>query len=120
MNQSKAQTMIVAHDGKKKIAEGDLVFCIQANREQINGVDGLMVNVDWDFSDDTTVSEIKGALGRFLGNIEDIFGEKMVTEAIQHYAEDMGHMRDTPFGKVMHLRSKGITFKDWTKKETKI
>lgn len=105
---NKAKTLIENHDGKKKINEGDLVVCIQANRDP----DGLMVNFDWSFVKDANAAEIKSMLGGFLANIEEVFGEKMVTEAVIHYAEDMGHMVDTPQGKVMRLKSKGLDFKN--------
>lgn len=107
----KAQTMLEAHDGKKKINDGDLAICIQANRNT-DGYD-LMVNFDWSFAKDSTPTEIKSFLGGFLGNIEEVFGEKMVTEAIMHYAEDMGHIVETPQGKALHLKSKGLEFKNW-------
>lgn len=110
----KAQTMIEAHDGKKKINEGDLAICIQANRN--TGGYNLMVNFDWSFAKDASPQEIKSFLGGFLGNIEEVFGEKMVAEAIMHYADDMGHIVDTPQGKGLYLRSKGLDYKNWKKK----
>ncbi len=105
----KAQTLLEDHNGKKKLNEGDFVMCMQANRDE----NGLMVNADWSFAKDATAQDIKSMLGGFLGNIEEVFGEKMVTEAVTHYAEDMGHMVNTPQGKAMYLRSKGLNFKDW-------
>lgn len=113
----KAQTMIEAHDGKKKINEGDLAICIQANRDADGK--GLMVNLDWSFSEATTPLEIKSMLGRFLRNIELVFGEKMVTEAIMHYAENMNHFIKTPQGVALHFRSKGLNFEDWKEKRDK-
>lgn len=105
----KAQTMIVGHDGKKKINEGDLVICIQGNK------DGNIINVnmDWSFAKDATAAEIKSFLGQFMGNIEDVFGEKMVTEMITHFASTYGHMKMTPLGPSWHFRSKGLEFKNW-------
>lgn len=114
----KSQTLIKSGTDKKydKIGEGDLVFAFQANRTQV-GKDQYRIdtNLDWTFDDATTPVEIKSALGSFLSSIEDLFGEKMVTEAIMHYADDMGHLVDVPGGKALHFKSKGLDFKNWKK-----
>jgi len=105
----KAKILMETHNGDKKLNEGDLLFSAQANRDE----NGLMVNIDWSFAKDVDSTEIKSFLGGVLNDIEEVFGEKMVTEAVMHYAEDMGHMIDTPHGRAMYLKSKGLDFKNW-------
>lgn len=107
----KGQTMVIGHNGNKKINEGDIVMAIQANKN-VEGYD-WMVNFDWSLAKDTQPTDIVATLGRFLGNIEEIFGEKMVTKAIMHYALDMKHIVQTPMGPSLHLRDVGLEFKDW-------
>ncbi len=102
----KAQSLVVCHDGNKKLDDGDYIMVIQANRE---GVGGLVVNIDWSFDPKGNKTEIKSVLGGFLGCIEDVFGEKMVTEMVAHWAEDTG--RNIENG-VIRMRSKGLDFKD--------
>lgn len=119
MNQ-KAQTMIESHRGEKKINEGDMVICIQGNKEKVDAAGSgpsemILVNMDWSFREGATAEDVKSMLGGFLSSIEDLFGEKMVTEAVVHYADEMNHMIDTPNGRGMYLKSKGLTFKDWTR-----
>jgi hypothetical protein len=80
-----------------------------------NGQYQMDTNLDWIFDDEVTPSEIKSILGSFLSSIEDIFGEKMVTEAVLHYAEERGHLVKTPQGAALHLKSKGLSFKNWKK-----
>lgn len=117
---AKSKTLLQSGTDKKydKLNEGDLVFAIQCDRVDKNESQyQLMVNMDWSFDDDVTPIEIKSMLGGFLGNIEDVFGEKMVTEAIIHYAEENGHLVNTPNGgKGLHLKSKGLNFKEGWKK----
>lgn len=106
----KAKTLLEGHDGQKKLNEGDIVFVIQGNL--VNG--GIMVNVDWSFSNESKAKPelIKSMLGGFLGNILDIFGEKMVTEAIIHYAQENGKIETDIHGnKTLKLKSKGLEFK---------
>src|SRR3990167_8276839 len=102
----KAQTMVVGHDGKKKINEGDLVIAIQGNKDG----EEMMVNMDWSFYEGATPSEIKSMIGCFLASVEDLFGEKMVTESITHYAGDTGKILekfdDNTIG--VRFRSKGL------------
>lgn len=110
---AKSQTLIKSGTNKKydKLNEGDLVIALQANR--VKGKEGyrLMANMDWSFDDETTPVEIKSFLGGVLGSIEEVFGEKMVTEAITHYASETGKLVKSPDGKVAYLKSKGLTFK---------
>lgn len=111
---AKSKTLLQSGSGKQydKLNEGDLVIALQCNRkEEGKGKYRLETNIDWSFDDPTTPIEIKSFLGGILGAVEEIFGEKMVTEAIMHYAHDMGHIINTPKGPALHLRSKGIEFK---------
>lgn len=105
----KSQTLLIGKDDIRKIGEGDLVIAFQANREG----ESLGTNIDWLFDKETTNEEIKSAFGSLLSSIEEIFGEKMVTEAIMHYAEEKNHLIKTPQGAVLHFKSKGLNFKDW-------
>ena len=118
----KSQTLIKSGTDAKynKLNEGDLVFAFQANRE-IVATEGdeesyrLDTNMDWTFDDESTNQEIKSFLGSILSSVEDVFGEKMVTEAIMHYAEERNHLVITPHGAALHFKSKGISIKDWKK-----
>ena len=114
----KSQTLLKSGKDKKydKLNEGDLVFAFQCSRiERGNNEYQLETNMDWSFDDSTTPIEIKSFLGSILSSVEDVFGEKMVTEAIMHYAEERGHLVKTPQGAGLHFRSKGLKFKDWRK-----
>ena len=112
----KSQTLIKSGTNKKydKLNEGDLVFALQANRvnETEKGYQ-METNLDWTFDDPTTPEEIRATLGSFLSTIEDLFGEKMVTEAILHYAEERNHLVMTPQGAGLNFKSKGLIFKNW-------
>lgn len=105
----KAKTLLIGKDESRKVGDGDLVIAFQAAR--VNG--GLATNLDWLFDKQTTNDEIKSAFGSLLSSIEDVFGEKMVTEAIMHYAEEKNHLIKTPQGAALHFKSKGLNFKDW-------
>lgn len=110
----KSKTLLIQEDGAtKKVGEGDLVMTIQANRiEQGKGEYRLDVNIDWSFDSETNIVEIKSMLGGFLGNIEDVFGEKMVTEMISHWGVETGKVVKDGSGKAMvYARSKGQKFK---------
>lgn len=112
----KSQTLLKSGTDKKfdKLNEGDLVMAFQANRTNQEKEDyRLHTNTDWSFDDPTTPEEIKSFLGSILSSIEDIFGEKMVTEAITHYAQERDHLIQTPQGAALHFRSKGLSFKEW-------
>jgi len=104
----KAKSTIVTHDGRVVTNTGHMAMAIQATRD---GKDGLSVNVDWSFPVGTTPMDVKSMLGGFLGNIEEIFGEKMVTEMITHYGMDTGKLVKAPGGKVAYMKSRGIDFK---------
>lgn len=106
----KAKTLLIGKDEQRKVGEGDLVIAYQATREE-GGY--LHTNIDWLFDKETTTDEIRAAFGSLLSSIEDIFGEKMVTEAITHYANEKGHLIKTPNGAILHLKSKGLSFKNW-------
>lgn len=111
----KSQTLLKSGNGQKfdKLSEGDLVFTLQCNRTNDAKAEyQLMTNMDWSFDDDVTPIEIKSFLGSFLSSIEEAFGEKMVTEALMHYAKEKGHLVDMAGGKVLNFRSKGLSFKD--------
>ncbi|HYT41829.1 MAG TPA: hypothetical protein VEP90_05755, partial [Methylomirabilota bacterium] len=95
-----------------KLNEGDLVFAFQCNRGEDHS---LNTNMDWSFDDSTTPEEIKSFLGSILSNIEDVFGEKMVTEMITHYAKERNHLIITPQGAMLNFKSKGLQFKNWKK-----
>lgn len=115
----KSQTLLKSGIDKKfdKLGEGDLVFTFQCNRiERGNNQYQLETNMDWSFDDPTTTEEIKSFLGSILSSIEDSFGEKMVTEAILHYAAERSHLVITPQGAGLNFKSKGLKFKDWKKK----
>lgn len=116
---NKSQTLLKSGTSEKfdKMGEGDLVFALQANRvnESEKGYQ-MDTNMDWSFDDETSPNEIISLLGSTLSSIEDVFGEKMVTEAILHYAEERGHLVKTPQGAGFHFRSRGLQFKDWKKK----
>jgi hypothetical protein len=116
----KSKTLLQSGKDKRfdKIGEGDLVFALQANRvnETEKGYQ-IETNLDWSFDDKTTPLEIKSSLGSFLSTIEDIFGEKMVTEAILHYAEERNHLVITPQGAGLNFKSKGLKFKNWKEVE---
>jgi hypothetical protein len=103
----KAKTLLVGHDLKNKVGEGDGVVCIQADKEG----NQIMTNMDWSFDSSWTPTEIKSMLGGFLGSIEEVFGEKMVTEAIIHWADDTGKTVMDKNGKFLWLRSKGLQFR---------
>lgn len=112
----KSQTLIKSGTNKKfdKLNEGDLVFAFQCNRiEKGNGDYQLETNMDWSFDDPTTPEEVKSFMGSILSSIEDCFGEKMVTEAILHYAEERNHLVITPQGASLNFKSKGLKFKNW-------
>lgn len=118
----KSQTLIKSGTNSKfdKIGEGDLVVAFQANRLEEPGKPGqyrMETNIDWTFDDETTTEEIKSAFAALLDSIEEIFGEKMVTEMIMHYAQDMNHLVQTPHGPGLHLKSKGLEFKPWKGKK---
>lgn len=116
----KSQTLLKSGTDSKydKLNEGDLVMAFQCNRiERKNGEYQLETNMDWSFDDPTTDQEIKSFLGSILSSIEDVFGEKMVTEAMLHYAKDMNHLVLTPQGAALNFKSKGLAFKKW--KDTK-
>lgn len=113
----KSQTLLKSGTNKKfdKLNDGDLVFAFQANRT--NNTEAhyqLTMNMDWSFDDATTSEEIKSFLGSILSSIEDTFGEKMVTEALTHYAHERNHLIKTPTGEaLLHFKSKGLDFKEW-------
>lgn len=101
--------MLIAHNGNKKLNEGDYVMAIQANKD---GDKGLFINLDWAFPKENTPQEIKSILGAFLANIENVFGEKMVSEAFSHYAMMTGKLKVDENGKnFVELKSKGLDFK---------
>lgn len=108
----KGQTLLIGGNETRKIGEGDLILALQASRD---GKGGLQTNIDWVFDKETTAAEIKSALGGLLACIEEVFGEKMVTEAIAHYAKDCGHLVETPQGATLNFKSKGLQFKNWGK-----
>ena len=104
----KAQTLLVNHDGTKKMGEGDLAVTIQGNQTG----ERLLVNLDWSFPNGTPTDTIKSLFGGLLGNLEDIYGEKMVTEIIHHWAQETGKIVDLPGGgKAINLKSKDLEFK---------
>lgn len=104
----KAKTLLVGHDLENKVGEGEGVVCIQGNK---NGEE-ILVNMDWSFDSSWSAQEIKSMLGGFLGNLEDVFGEKMVTEAIAHWGEDTGKLVKTGKGQAMvYSKSRGLDFK---------
>lgn len=105
----KSQTLIIQPDDKRKMGEGDLVMTIHGNRSETPG--GLLVDMDWCFVPDTNPLEIKAFIGTFLSGISDIWGEKMVTEAIMHYAEDNGRVVKDGDKNVAVLKSAGLDFK---------
>lgn len=108
----KASTLLIGTNGVRKLNEGDLAIALQCTRiEKGKDIYQLDVNMDWSFDDATTPEEIKNFIGGFLGSVEDVFGEKMVTEAIMHYAHENNHIIHTPDGPLMHLKSKGLSFK---------
>lgn len=114
----KSQTLIKSATNSKydKRNEGDLVFAFQCNRT--NSTDPeyqLETNMDWSFDDPTTPIEIKSFLGSILSSVEDVFGEKMVTEAILHYASERKHLVITPQGAALNFKSKGLAFKEFKK-----
>jgi hypothetical protein len=110
----KSQTLIKSGIDKKynKLNEGDHVFAFQCNRvkEKPNGDYQLETNMDWSFDDNVDAIEVKSFLGSILSSIEEVFGEKMVTEAIMHYADEKDHLIKTPAGAGLHFRSKGLAF----------
>lgn len=112
----KSTTLIKSGQGKQhdKLGEGDLVFAFQVNRvpepkspEQYR----LETNLDWSFDEEVNPIEIKSALGSFLTTVDQIFGEKMVTEMITHYADETNKLAKVPGGKVAYIRSRGLEFK---------
>jgi len=112
----KGQTLLIGTDGNRKINDGNLVLAFQGNRvERGNDQYQLETNLDWSFDDETTIVEIKSILGSFLSTIEDVFGEKMATEAILHFAQERNHLIKTPQGIILNLKSKGIKFKNFEK-----
>ncbi len=115
MQTKKSQTLLKSGTDKKydKLGEGDLVFTFQCNRiEKENSQYQLETNMDWSFDNEVTPTELKSFLGSILSSIEDVFGEKIVTEAISHYAEERNHLIKTPQGLTLHFKSKGLEFKD--------
>lgn len=120
----KSQTLLKSGTDEKynKLNDGDLVFAFQANREVVK-TEGevesyrLDTNMDWSFDDPATPEEIYNFMGSILSSIEDVFGEKMVTKAIQHYAEERNHLVITPQGATLNFRSVGLNYKDWKKKK---
>lgn len=78
--------MIVGHDGKKKINEGDICIVIQGNFDEERK--GIMVNHDWSFPKDMTSSELKSVLGGFLANVGDLYGDKFIAHVMVHAIED--------------------------------
>ena len=112
----KSKTLLQSGKDKQfdKVGEGDLVFTFQANRTNSDKAQyQIETNLDWSFDDATTSEEIKSSLGSFFSTIEDIFGKKMVTEAILHYAEERNHLIITPQGAGLNFKSKGLKFKNW-------
>jgi len=112
----KSQTLLKSGTSKQfdKLNEGDLVFAFQCNRlEKGNDQYQLETNMDWSFDDPTTNEEVKSFIGSVLSSIEDVFGEKMITEAILHYAQERNHLIITPHGVALNFKSKGLKFKDW-------
>src|SRR4051812_16441454 len=115
---TKTLTLIKSGTDKKydKLNEGDLVFAFQANRVEEGGGDyRLDTNMDWTFDDPTTPEEIQAFMGSILSSIEDVFGEKMVTKAILHYAEEREHLVYTDQGATLNFKSVGIDYKKWKK-----
>lgn len=116
----KSQTLLKSAEGKQfdKLNEGDHVFTFQCNRvkERSTGEYQLETNMDWSFDDDVNPIEIKSFLGSILSSMEDVFGEKIVTEAIMHYADERDHLIITPAGAALHFRSKGLAFGDIKKR----
>lgn len=102
----KGKTLLVGHDLKNKVGEGEGVVCIQGNKDK----NGIMVNMDWSFDSSWSIHEIKSMLGGFLGNVEEVFGEKMVTEMISHWGEETGKTVKDKSGKFLWLKSKGLKF----------
>lgn len=103
----KSTTLIKSGLGRKfdKLNEGDLVLAFQINRvnEQEKG-DQLETNLDWSFDEKATPEQIKSGLGSLLTTIEQIFGEKMVTEMIVHYADETGKLTKLPGGKGLNFK----------------
>ncbi len=99
----KAQTILIDHNGKKKIGEGNTVFIIQGTKIG----EGIESNMDWSIDPTWKMEEIKSLIGVFLASLEDVFGERMVTQAIIHYAEDT---KKTAFidkkAKIMYLKGR--------------
>lgn len=108
--EEKAKTLLIGKDGTRKVGEGDLVLAFQSNRDNRGG---LNTNLDWLFDNSTTDEEVRASFGSLLSSIEEVFGEKMVTEAIIHYAEEKGHLVKTPQGSGFHFKSQGLKFKNW-------
>lgn len=110
---AKSQSLLKSGTDKRysKLNEGDLVMAFQANRTNENESKyQMMTNMDWSFDDETTTQEISSFLGSILSSVEDVFGEKMVTEAITHYATERNHLVFTPQGAGLKFRSFGLTF----------
>lgn len=76
----KAQSMLINHNGTRKINEGDYVVVIQGNLEN----DGLMVNHDWSFPKESESVEVIALFGGFLANIADIYGDKFLAAIMLH------------------------------------
>lgn len=104
----KAKTLLITHDLRNIANEGEFAVCIQGTKKKD---DIITVNMDWSFDKSLTPEELKSFFGGFLGNLEDIFGEKMVTEAITHWADETGKLVKAPGGKLAYLKSRGLDFK---------
>src|SRR2546428_11927496 len=104
----KAKTLLITHDLRNKANEGEGVIAIQGNKDGKQ----IMVSMDWSFDSSWTKDEIKSMLGGFLGNIEEVFGEKMVTEMIAHWGEETGKLvKINDSQAVVYGKSKGLSFK---------
>lgn len=100
--------MLTTHTGKVVERDGDHVLAIQGTRK----LDGRMdVNIDWSFAPGVSMAELKSMFGGLLANLEDLYGEKFVTELIAHYAEDTNKLVKLSNSNVAFLKSHNIDFK---------
>lgn len=74
--------------------------------------DEIYTNMDWSFDESWNFQDIKSMLGGVLGSIEEIFGEKMVTEMIAHWAAETGKLQQiNKTQAVVVSKSHGLKFK---------
>lgn len=107
----KAKTLVITHNLDHIGNEGDLVIAAQGTFTDEKH-EHMHTNIDYSFGKSYKPQEVRALIGSMLTSIEELFGEKMVTEAMAHWADETGKLvKINKSQAIIYSKSKGIEFK---------